>query len=392
MMKRFFRVSLLLCVGAVLLGALSLTTRGAMAAASSEKGFQNQFSSNTCGMWSVVSSPNVPNVSNGLSGVAAVSATDAWAVGSSGSQSSSGQTLIEHWNGSQWQIVTSPNPSSIYNTLYAVTAVSATDVWAVGYDANPSGATQTLIEQWNGMQWSVVKSPSPASVDNELFSVTAVSVRNIWAVGFSASSTSEQTLIEHWNGTRWSVVKSPSPGSNDVLSGVAAVSATNVWAVGASNTMSQTLIEHWNGTQWSVVKSPNPGSGGVLTAVADVSTSNVWATGYYTKSNSSQQTLVEHWNGTRWQVVTSANVGMHPALWGVVAVSARDVWAVGSNGSSKVFDKTLTEQWNGTQWSVVKSPSPGSFSTQLESAAATSATDVWAVGHADNNTLIEYYC
>ena len=47
---------------------------------------------------------------------------------------------------------------------------------------------------------------------------------------------------------------------NDSLSGVAAISTKNVWAVGTyvnSNEVYQTLIEHWNGKAWSVVKSPN---------------------------------------------------------------------------------------------------------------------------------------
>ncbi len=390
MMKRFIRVAMLLCVITILLSALSLKTVGAKATTSSWKVFQNRFSSTSCGKWSVVPSPN-PSGNSGLSAVAAVSANDVWAVGNSGSQMSSGQTLIEHWNGAQWQIVQSPSPSSRYNTLYGVTAVSATNVWAVGYDVNTSLVTQTLIEHWNGTQWSVVRSPSPAPVNNQLFSVAAVSARDIWAVGFSTNSTNDQTLIEHWNGTQWSVVKSPNPGSSsDSLSGVAAVSASNVWAVGASNTFGQALIEHWNGSNWSVVKSPSPGSGDDLREVAAVSASDVWAAGY-TFNGSSIQTLVEQWNGTSWQVVKSPNVGTSPALNGVAAVSANDVWTVGSHNNSNNVIKTLTEQWNGTQWSVVTSPSPGSFSTQLLGVAAVSAHDVWTVGYADSNTLIEHF-
>jgi len=332
-------------------------------------------------------------VPSGLSGVAAVSATDAWAVGTSGSQMSHGQTLIEHWDGAHWQIVKSPNPGSIYNSLYAVTAVSATNVWAVGYYVNTTGVTQTLTEHWNGTSWSVVKSPSPASMNNELFSVAAVSATDVWAVGFitrnSANGPVEQTLIEYWNGTSWSVVKSPNVGTSPVLNGVAAVSATDAWAVGNSG-FNQTLIEHWNGTSWSVVKSPSPGSGDDLRGVAAVSANDVWATGY-TFNGSSIQTLVEHWNGTNWQVVKSPNVGTSPTFSGVAAVSAHDVWAVGSHNNSNNVFQTLTEQWDGKQWSVVKSPSPGSFNTQLLAVAATSAHDVWAVGHADSNTLIEHF-
>ena len=391
MLKRLIRVAVLLCTVTVLLSVLSLKTIEAKATSSSWKGFQNRFSLTSCGMWSVVPSPNPTVVPNGLSAVAAVSAHDVWAVCTSGSQTSSGQTLIEHWNGTNWQIVQSPNPSSRYNTLSGVTAVSATNVWAVGFYVNTSLVTQTLIEHWNGTSWSVVKSPSPAPINNELFSVAAVSANNVWAVGFSTNSTADHTLIEHWNGSSWSVVKSPSPGSSsDSLSGVAATSASDVWAVGTSNTFSLTLIEHWNGTSWSVVKSPSPGSGDDLRDVTAVSANDVWAAGY-TSTSSSIQTLTEHWNGMNWQVVKSPNVGTSAAFWAVTAISATDVWAVGSDNNSNNVTQTLTAHWNGKQWTVVKSPSPGSFNTQLTGVAAVSANNVWAVGHADSNTLVEHF-
>ncbi len=353
-MKRFSNVAILLGVVAVLLSVLSLNTGGAQAATASRQLVQNRLNATSC-KWSVVPSPNGSS-SSGLSGVATVSANDVWAVGGSGSQ-----TLIENWNGTSWSVVTSPNPGSQYNHLNGVTAVSASDVWAVGYYANSnSSVTQTLVEHWNGTSWSVVTSPSPASSNNELFSVSAVSASDVWAVGFISTTTAtgpiDQTLVEHWNGTSWSVVKSANPGSTNAhLAGVAAVSSKDVWAVGDSTNFGKTLIEHWNGTSWSAVKSPSPGSGGSLTSVAAVSASDVWAAGY-TSSSSTNQTLSEHWNGTSWQVVKSANVGQHPAFWAITAVSATDVWAVGSYGTNTEFDVTLTEQWNGTSWSVVKSP------------------------------------
>ena len=92
----------------------------------------------------------------------------------------------------------------------------------------------------------------------------------------------------------WSVVKSPNPGVPDGLSGVAAVSATDVWAVGSEGTQmggGQTVIEHWNGTSWSVVKSPSPGSfSSQLLGVAAISPTNVWTVGYADSS-----TLIEHY-------------------------------------------------------------------------------------------------
>lgn len=45
--------------------------------------------------------------------MASISATDAWAVG----EQNLDQTLIEHWNGTAWQIVPSTNPGPGSNVL-----------------------------------------------------------------------------------------------------------------------------------------------------------------------------------------------------------------------------------------------------------------------------------
>src|SRR6266699_3403445 len=218
-MKRL-KVHLFVCVVGAVLIPLLLAPTVAQAAA-----------------WTVVSSPN-PGAGNGLFGVASISANDVWAVGNFSNIGSLEQTLTLHWNGKKWSHIKSPNVSSQDSELLAVAAVSPTDVWAVGSFA-PQGfsPSQTLIEHWNGTTWSVVASPNVGTQLNGLNGVTAVSTSDIWAVGQFNNGTGQQTLIEHWNGTSWSVVSSPnvSAASNELLS-VAAVSPTDVWAVGDSNT------------------------------------------------------------------------------------------------------------------------------------------------------------
>ncbi|MFL5691167.1 MAG: hypothetical protein ACJ795_05115 [Ktedonobacteraceae bacterium] len=188
----------------------------------------------------------------------------------------------------------SPNPGSSNNHLSAVAAVSKSSVWAVGNGKTSSG--QTLIEHWNGSSWSVVKSPSPGS-GGDLRDVTSVSASNVWAVGYSSINSSVQTLVEHWNGTSWQVVKSRNVGTSPTFSAVAAVSANDVWAAGNyhnsnSNAIFQTLTEQWNGQQWSVVKSPSPGSFNTqLLGLAAVSPTNVWAVGV-----ADSNTLTEHFH------------------------------------------------------------------------------------------------
>jgi hypothetical protein len=268
----------------------------------------------------------------GLSGVAAVSTNDVWAVGSGNGP------LIEHWNGSSWTVVKSPSVGP-GGGLSGVAALSATNVWAVGgYLPNSSSHVKTLIEHWNGSSWQVVPSPSVGSINNVLYGVAAISASDLWAVGaVTNSSYIQQTLIEHWNGTSWSIVTSPSPGSMfNRLNAVAAVSTNDVWAVGVGN---GPLIEHWNGSSWKVVSSPTTIS---LSSVTAVSAHDVWAVGggYGTGA------LIEHWNGSSWKVVKGAPVGNGASLRAVAQVpGTSQLWVVGyrTRGIDQ-GSKTLTER------------------------------------------------
>ncbi len=339
----------------------------------------------TCGSgWNLVSSLNSSG-DNYLVSVAAVTANDIWAVGY---YNNPWQTLIEHWNGSAWTIKASPNQGSSSNYLLSIAVVSASDIWAVGYYYNGS-VNQTLVEHWNGTSWTVVPSPNVGGGNNELDGVAAVSAGDVWAVGHYQNGSISRTLVEHWDSTSWSVVPSPNDGASDnALNGVAAVSDNNIWAVGYSlnGSIPQTLTMQWDGSIWSVVPSPDPGSSGYLTGVAAVSAGDVWAVGY-SLNGSIPQTLMVHWDGSAWGVVPNPNVGSSTNyLMGVAAVSGSDVWTVGwyDNGS---FDQTLTEHWSGTAWNIVSSPNSNSNNNILYGVAAASASDVWTVGYYQNNTI-----
>jgi len=199
-----------------------------------------------CG-WHVVASPNGNTSNNFLYSVAAVSASNVWAGGYYYSAPNY-KTLMEHWNGSSWSIAPSPNVSHKDNFVNSVAAVSASDVWAVGYTYATGSPNQTLIEHWNGSSWSVVPSPNGNTSGNILYSVARVSSSSVWAVGYDSNGSVNKTLTERWNGTSWTVVPSANANNSyNILTGVAAISNSNVWAVGndeGSGMIYSTLTEH----------------------------------------------------------------------------------------------------------------------------------------------------
>ncbi len=345
-------------------------------------------------VWSVVSSPSFATQ---LYGIAAVSANDIWAVGDY--EGNIEQTFIEHWNGSMWSVVPSPNVGIFHNILNGVAAVSANDVWAVGYYVDNSNAQHTLFEHWDGTAWLVVPSPSPGTSENYLSRIAAVSANDVWAVGLYCTNTGCQTLTEHWNGSMWSVVSSPNPGtSSNELYGVAAIAANDIWAVGLyynHNGLRQTLVEHWDGTAWLVVPSPNVSTlHNILDGVTAVSANDVWAVGYSSLYLYSY-TLIEHWNGSMWSVVSSPNPSnLYNVLKGVAAISINDVWAVGSSHDNNSPSRTDIMHWDGVQWNVVPSanPSPSPYDNILLGISALSSNDIWAIGNqGGGQTLTEHY-
>ena len=250
--------------------------------------------------WVQLASPS-PEVTDGsfLLGVSGVSSSDAWAAGwYYGIGGESSNTLLLHWNGRNWARVPSPNPAHLgFNALTSVSALSASDAWAAG-----STDAGTLIVHWDGTSWRQVPSPGRSSVD-VLNGVSALSPSDTWATG----STATGTLALHWNGTGWTKVPShgPASASSSFLNSVSAVSHADAWAAGYYSTSSneaKTLVLHWNGAAWTVVASPNPGgtTGTFLSGVSAVSASDVWAVGLTSPFGSGGMTVILHWNGSRW--------------------------------------------------------------------------------------------
>jgi len=336
-----------------------------------------------------------------LNGVAVLSSTNAWAVGSY-SNGTADQTLIVHWNGSMWKVVASPNAGgpSHENFLTGVAAISAHNIWAVGSHSDGT-ADRTLIMHWNGSVWKIVASPNRggSASENILTGVAATSAGDVWAVGKFDNGLGFQTLIEHWNGVSWAKSASPDPGgqaNNNVLTGVTALSSTNAWAVGyyfKQGVAYRTLTLHWAGSAWTTVPSPNastPGDDNFLNAVA-ASGSDLWAVGEVSDGFAGR-TLIEHRTGSQWAVQASPNPATGPAdidvLTGVTATSAGNAWAVGtvSHGTTS---KTLIVHWDGASWTTVPSPSPGGRAGEsaLTGVDAGGPCSAWAVGYYDAATV-----
>jgi len=343
-----------------------------------------------CGpSWSTVASSEHLNKPRAI---ATIASNDIWVVGSTRKTEDLIRTGAEHWDGSSWSQIPTPDVGAGENALNGVDASASNNVWAVGY-SEVSGRYSTLIEHWDGTQWRVVTSPNAADTngDNALTSVDALSSTNAWAVGSSLTPNSRKSLIQRWNGTSWTIVSSPNPGtsSNELLD-VEATGPNDIWAVGWKNSGNglRSLLLHYDGTGWKVAAGvPTLGTGdNVLTGVSVASSDDVWATGYYVEGTQ-YKTLTLHYNGTTWTHVPSPNGADGTSiLTGIDVSSPTNAWAVGFEYRTTLGHYVASTQlWDGSSWTAFPnaiSRDGTKESAMFDVAKAPNTSQVWAVGRA----------
>jgi hypothetical protein len=262
--------------------------------------------------WSVLPTPNPPGGGGSILGsVACPSITACIAVG--GATDNAGNpraTLAERWDGTRWSILPTPNPPGGGGSfLDGVACPSITACIAVGNATDSSGTpTGTLAERWDGTDWSISSTPEPTGASGaELNSVACTSSTDCIAVGAPLRNHGEEAgpLAEHWNGTDWQILPIPTPpqAQGGFLSSVACTSASACTAAGLAFTTTLPFIvaERWNGTSWSIQPTAD------LTLAYDIDPPAVTCTSsqtcllvssfFNTFPNGPKLTLGERWTG-----------------------------------------------------------------------------------------------
>ncbi len=364
----------------------------------------------SAGPWAIVAqSPAAPRFASIVAGetflgntsdISCPTTTFCVTVGATASSSGVRLPLIEVYRSGAWsEMAAAPLPSgALGGGLAGVSCVSTSFCIAVGWYSLPSpGGIRTLVEQFNGVSWSLVPSPNPT---NQFFaflvSVSCTSTTFCVAVGSNEVQRDTGTgfvftIVEQFNGASWSLVPSPNlsePAGGDGMSVLPSVSCTSITfcvAAGWGGPLSGTqlpLIETFNGSSWSVTPSPAPpnpfplsaesGYMAHLVSVSCTSPSFCVTVGFVKGEISSNNrvfsaTLTETFNGSSWSITPSpySNVVVSPSSYGhingVVCTSPSYCVAVGYSvqlppGTTPGTSSTLIETYNGSSWSITPSP------------------------------------
>jgi hypothetical protein len=294
---------------------------------------------------------------SGYTNVVTTSTDNAWAFGGSDQTSGGGAReypVAVRWNGRAWRNYALPVASTagnqFSNQIIAVSAPAANDIWAVTWFGG-------WVLHWNGSKWQLAKDFKGGG---EITGVTALSPTNVWVFGGSGFSGGIGTW--HYNGKAWSEWHGDAAG----LQRGSALGAQNIWAIGGAASPNSSIV-HYTGT-WRLV-SASALSGLSFTSIQAFSNTNVWVTA----SGASGRVLV-HYNG-KWQRY-QLPAGLSPS-----SDSGQSLFSDGRGGI------WLTAQSAGGQWFLVHRTASGGWSRVAIGTADVAGvaqipgtSSVWAVG------------
>jgi hypothetical protein len=234
-----------------------------------------------------------------------------------------------------WRIVYRHVTTASFSSYNAVAATDSSHAWAVG-GTGVAGEGSPIAAYWHHGTWHV--SAIPSRVIGSILAVGADGPQDAWAgtVG----------NVLHWHNGKWTVAKSflltggpPSPQ----LTGVTALSPTNVWVFGGTGYWVGRGSWHLHGHTWTKVT----GAGRNIFEASAPSANSMWAI-----AGHNGDSLLRFANGAWHQVMNPALTGLE--FEGIFASSATNVWVTASQADGSTGARLL--HLHGTHWSAYKMP------------------------------------
>jgi hypothetical protein len=220
---------------------------------------------------------------NGFEVALAPARNQAWALG--GSDDFGGSPIAAHWTGGRWR--NTALPGGLTSGIIAASASSPSNVWAV-VDLGEA------VLRWNGHRWSVAKS-WPKTGEVELTGVTAISPTDVWVFGSGGFTGGLGTW--HYNGRSW---KHETRGAVSGITLASAVSGTDMWAIGSKQAPQDSIVRYYRG-RWKFQTAPVL-TGLQFNSILALSADNVWAVA--SQQTNSTKTFLLHYSGNSWSKVS----------------------------------------------------------------------------------------
>jgi hypothetical protein len=228
-----------------------------------------------------------------------------------------------------------------------------------------------LVEHWDGARWAVkaIGDEVGGFVIDNISSLAALSPTDVWALGEQ-----ETGCVLHWDGTTWARVCAPAMKNFDFQS-ISALSPHDIWISGAldpgGGVPFRPVALHWNGSTWTRLTGVMPPSvaygtpaGVTFVSISATADNNVWANvlEFVTlpDGNLVRTNWIEHWDGKRWSISKNPIQGLEDVhLTGIKAVTPDDIWSAGwTGGIVQAIPESIMLHWDGRSWHEVDHSNP----------------------------------
>jgi hypothetical protein len=368
---------LLQLLAALSLAAFGLAMSSQVAAGAAATATADPWTACTSGL-DVTSSPVLPSPTGAvLFAVSAHTASDAWAVGETEQAHVKSEPFLEHWDGSTWSaqsinVAALEGVSIDFARLDSVVDFSPTDAWAGGQVHESNGTYIPLLFHWNGTAWALRQFPVGAGA-LDIGALSGTSGGDLWV---GEQSGDETSYVAHDDGTAWNLLNAPfgflsmasfAPGTVE-LGGVIPT------AVGGFAGL-QGELAGYQGGKWSMVADPTVEE---ITDISGTGPNDVWALGLSSNPNGPEDEL-QHFSGAVWTniapsvdggVVTSTGVGDAEAVLNQPGGGPEAVQVADPDGPT-ITSLTMTPLTWDPSWGT------GTF---IRAISATSRGAVFAVG------------
>jgi hypothetical protein len=343
--------------------------------------------------------------------VSCPAASECFAVGYTTSTSGVIRQLLERYDGSSWHLVSVPTRAAGW--LEGVNCVTTTSCWAVG--TSGGAAHHGIIDHWNGSVWTAVPSPqepgSSTSGHGEtlLNGVACRGAKNCYAVGGICKGCivadprnfieylGSALLIEHWNGSRWTWVSGvpdagkPTGRYERLLSAISCA-GTGCVAVGLSAAAGGPIAEALTGSRWIYTRLPRPANAGTLLNQVSCAAARWCVAVGQSQSNDSSsgdepgylaELSASGWHSTQLGYAASADEQFDPL--GVSCAAIASCAVVGGGAVTSASHVAASGWWDGTTLTYDTTNTADTVSA-LQATVCDEVASCVGLGYVTNNT------
>jgi hypothetical protein len=173
-----------------------------------------------------------------------------------------GNNRALHFTGGRWLKISLPSLGQVI----AATAVSASDIWAIGarFNARQVSRSKAFFTHYDGHVWRIVPLPHIKLPPNSYIypdDVAAAGARSIWAAATIYPAAVHSVLL-HYGGRKWRAI--PLPAKPDQLLKVAPDGSGGVWAIMFSAAAGTYKFAHYARGTWTYDPVPTAGLPGLV--------------------------------------------------------------------------------------------------------------------------------